>query len=196
LYDPVVLAIPRGGIVTGAAVARQLRAELDIVLCQKLRSPDQFKVTIGAVAEDGEVCLNHWIEIVSGIPPAYIERERQRQLREIKRRRLLYRAARPAADIEGRSAILVDDGVVTGASMLAALHGVKARKPRETIVAVPVGPPDRLKVIAGECDQVVCAFAPADFHLIGQHYRSFDPVPDEEVARILKEFASVSPVAT
>src|SRR6186713_2212445 len=96
LYDPVVLAIPRGGIVTGAAVARQLRAELDIVLCQKLRSPDQFKVTIGAVAEDGEVCLNHWIEIVSGIPPAYIERERQRQLREIKRRRLLYRAARPA----------------------------------------------------------------------------------------------------
>lgn len=92
--------------------------------------------------------------------------------------------------------IIVDDGVITGATMLAALHAVKAKKPYEAIVAVPVGAPDRLKVIAGECDQVVCALSPPDFYTIGQHYRSFEPVQDEEVASILREYSPVSDVAS
>jgi predicted phosphoribosyltransferase len=196
LRDPVVLAIPHGGIVIGAVVARQLRAELDVVLVHKLRSPDRADLTIGAVAEDGEVCLNHWIELVSGIPQAYIERERQRQLQEINRRQRLFRAARPAVEIAGRSVIVVDDGVITGATILAALHAVKAKAPYETIVAVPVGPPDRLKVIAGQCNQLVCALAPPNFYTIGQHYRSFEPVQEEDVATILREFAPVSQVAS
>jgi predicted phosphoribosyltransferase len=196
LHDPVVLAIPRGGVITGAEVARQLRAEFDVVLALKLRAPDQFNVTIGAVAEDGEMCLNHWIEVVSGIPPAYIERERQRQLRELYRRQKYYRDARPAADISGRSVIIADDGMLTGASILAALHGVKARKPRETIVAVPVGPLDRLKAIAAECDDhVVCAEALPDFYSVGCHYQSFEPVQDEQVARLLKELAPAAELA-
>jgi predicted phosphoribosyltransferase len=192
LRDPLVLAIPRGGVATGAVLARELGADLDVVLSRKLRAPQQPELAIGAVGEDGEVYLNHRIEAAIGVDKAYIERERQFQIGEIERRKKLFRAARPQATIAGRSVILTDDGIATGSTMIAALHVVKSQKPHETIVAVPVAPPDRLKAIRPMCDQLICLLAPLDFYAIGQFYLSFDTVEDEEVVRILREFAPVA----
>lgn len=192
LQDPLVLAIPRGGVATGVVLARALGADLDVVLSRKLRAPNQPELAIGAVGEDGHVYLNHKIEAAIGIDQAYIERERQYQIGEISRRQKLFRAARPQAPIAGRSVILTDDGIATGSTMIAALHVVRAQQPKETIVAVPVAPPDRLKAIRALCGQVICLLAPADFYAIGQFYMSFNPVEDEQVVAILREFAQVA----
>jgi predicted phosphoribosyltransferase len=192
LQDPLVLAIPRGGVVTGAVLARELGADLDVVLSRKLRAPFQPELAIGAVGEDGEVYLNHAIEAATSVDKAYIEKERQHQFSEIERRQKLFRAARPQAPVAGRSIILTDDGIATGSTMIAALHVAKAQKPHETIVAVPVAPSDRLQAIRPLCDQLICLLAPPDFYAIGQFYLSFDPVEDEEVVQILQEFAPVA----
>ena len=189
LLDPLVLAIPRGGIVTGAVLARELGADLDVVLSRKLRAPFQPELAIGAVGEDGEVYLNHRTDLATSMDQAYIEKERQYQISEIARRQKLFRAARPQAPVAGRSVILTDDGIATGSTMIAALHVVKAQKPHETIVAVPVAPPDRLETIRTLCDQLIYLLAPLEFFAIGQFYISFESVADEEVVRLLREFA-------
>jgi hypothetical protein len=193
LIDPIVLAIPRGGVVTGAVLARELGADLDVVLSRKLRAPFQPELAIGAVGEDGEVYLNHRTDIATSTDKTYIEKERQYQVGEIARRRKLFRVARPQAPLAGRSVILTDDGIATGSTMIAALHVVQAQKPHQTIVAVPVAPPDRLLPIRALCDQLVYLLAPRDCFAIGQFYLSFESVSDEEVVRILREF---SPAAT
>lgn len=195
LRDPLILAIPRGGIVTGAAIARELGGELDVVLSRKIRSPHQPELAIGAVGEDGEIYLNHGIERTVGVAESYLEQERQYQLQEIARRQKLFRAARPQAEARGRSVILTDDGIATGSTMIAALGVVQAHDPHEVIVAVPVVPRDRVKPIASRCDHFVCLEAPWDFWAVGQFYESFDPVEDEEVVRILGEFAPTAPTA-
>jgi predicted phosphoribosyltransferase len=190
--DPLVLAIPRGGIVTGAVLARELAAELDVVLSRKLRAPFQPELAIGAVGEDGEVYLNHHVEAAVGADKDYIDQERKHQLREIARRQELFRAARPQAPLTGRSVVLTDDGIATGSTMIAALHVVKTHKPYEVIVAVPVAPPQRLDIIRSLCDRLVCLLAPEDFYAVGQFYRSFEPVEDEEVVRLLRELAQAN----
>jgi predicted phosphoribosyltransferase len=192
LIDPLVLAIPRGGVVTGAVLARELGADLDVVLSRKLRAPYQPELAIGAVGEDGEVYLNHRTDVTTSIDQAYIDKERKYQLSEIARRQKLFRAVRPQAPVAGRSVILTDDGIATGSTMIAALHVVKAQGPHETIVAVPVAPPDRLVPIRELCDQVICLHAPLEFFAIGQFYMSFESVEDEEVVRLLREFAPVA----
>jgi predicted phosphoribosyltransferase len=192
LRDPLVLAIPRGGVVTGAVLARELGAELDVVLSRKLRHPYQPELAIGAVGEDGEVYLNHRMEAAVGVLHDYIERERQHQLAEIERRQTLFRAARPQAPLSGRSIILTDDGIATGSTMIAALNVVKAKKPELTIVAVPVASPDRLQAIRAMCDKTVCLLSPIAFFAVGQFYRSFETVEDADVVRILREFAPVA----
>jgi predicted phosphoribosyltransferase len=189
LRDPLVLAIPRGGVATGAVLARELGAELDVVLSRKLPAPHQPELAIGAVGEDGEVYLNHAIKTATGVDQAYIEQERLRQIGEIRRRQTLFRAARPQARIAGRSVILTDDGIATGSTMIAALHVINGKEPQETIVAVPVASPDRLEIIRKLCDRLFCLLSPPDFYAIGQFYISFDQVEDEEVLRILREFA-------
>jgi predicted phosphoribosyltransferase len=192
LVDPLVLAIPRGGVVTGAVLARELGADLDVVLSRKLRAPFQPELAIGAVGEDGEVYLNHRTDVATRIDQAYVEKERQYQVSEIARRQKLFRAARPQANVAGRSVILTDDGIATGSTMIAALHVVKAQKPHETIVAVPVAPPERLEAIRTLCDQLIYLLAPRDFFAIGQFYMSFESVEDEEVVRILREFSTAT----
>jgi predicted phosphoribosyltransferase len=189
LRDPVVLAIPRGGIVTGEVLARELNADLDVVLSRKLRAPLQPELAIGGVGEDGEVYLNHQAQEVTGVSEEYIETERQHQVSEIARRQKIFRAARPHAPTAGRSVILTDDGIATGSTMIAALHVVNTHKPHEVIVAVPVAPPDRLEFIRNLCDRLVCLLAPRHFYAVGQFYRSFEPVEDDEVVRILQQFA-------
>jgi len=187
LVDPLVLAIPRGGVVTGAVLARELGAELDVVLSRKLRAPYQPELAIGAIGEDGEVYLNDFAREVPGVSDDYIRREREHQVAEIKRRRELFRKAKPAAEVDGRSVIVTDDGIATGSTMIAALHVLKAKKPREVIVAVPVAPPDTLDRFRREGSNVECLFAPEYFGAIGNFYQNFDQVEDNEALRLLRE---------
>lgn len=186
--NPLVLAIPRGGVEVGAALARGLGAELDVVLSRKLRAPHQPELALGAVSEDGDVYLNHFASAMTDVGDAYIEAERQRQLAEIARRRELVRGVRPQATIAGRTVILTDDGLATGATMIAALHTVRAAGAREIIVAVPVGAPERIDAIRPLCDRVECLQEPQAFWAIGQFYRSFEQVEDERVMELLRDY--------
>ena len=188
LRNPLVLAIPRGGVVTGAVLARELGAELDVVLARKLRAPRQPELAIGAIGEDGEVYLNPFAREIPGVTDAYIEKERKYQIAEIERRRTLFRAARPAAPVAGRSVIVTDDGIATGSTMLAALHVLGAQRPHEVIVAVPVAPPDTLDLFRARCDRVECLLTPAQFGAISMFYYDFTQVEDEEALRLLREF--------
>jgi predicted phosphoribosyltransferase len=192
LHDPLVLAIPRGGVVTGAALARELGAELDVVLSRKLRAPGQPELAVGAVCEDGKMYPNHFSDEDLGLPPGYLADERDFQLGLIARRRKLFRAARPKAKITGRSVIVTDDGIATGSTMIAALETVRAQKPKEVIVAVPVAPPERLHEIRRHFDQVICLLTPKQFWAIGQFYEDFSQVDDDAVIALLRSFAPVA----
>lgn len=188
LEKPLVLAIPRGGVEIGAVLARGLGAELDVVLSRKLRAPHQPELALGAVSESGEVYLNHFASAMTDAGDAYVEAERQRQLAEIERRRALIRAVRPQASIAGRTVIVTDDGVATGATMIAALHTVRAAGARKIIVAVPVAAPDRIDALRPLCDRIVCLQEPEAFWAIGQFYRDFAQVEDERVLELLRDF--------
>jgi len=185
---PLVLAIPRGGVEVGAAIARGLGAELDVVLSRKLRSPHQPELAIGAVTENGEVYLNHFAAAMTDVGSSFIDAERRRQLDEIDRRKTAIRAVRPRAEIAGRTVILTDDGIATGATMIAALKMVRAAGAREIIVAVPVGAPDRIDALRPLCDRVICLFEPIDFWAVGQFYRHFEQVSDTRVIELLREY--------
>lgn len=191
LREPLVLGIPRGGVVTGATLARELDAELDITLSRKLRAPFQPELAVGAVGEDGHVYLDEHTADAPGITSGYVERERRHQMEEINRRQKLFREARPAAQIAGRSVIVTDDGIATGSTMIAALRVVRDQEPHELIVAVPVAPPDRLGPIRERCDRLICLHAPAAFWAVGQFYERFEQISDEQVVELLREFAPV-----
>jgi predicted phosphoribosyltransferase len=193
LRDPLVLAIPRGGVVTGAVLARELGAELDVVLSRKLRAPYQPELALGAIGEDGRVYLNPTAREFAAAGDEYLARERAHQLGEIARRKALFRAIRPPATIAGRSVIVTDDGIATGATMIAALDLARASRPDELIVAVPVASPDRLREVRRHCDEVICLLAPADFWAIGQFYADFSQVEDEEAAEWLRAAATARP---
>jgi predicted phosphoribosyltransferase len=193
LHAPLVLAVPRGGVVTGAVLARQLGAELDVILSRKLRAPGRAEVAAGAVAEDGRVYLNHLGQRCREVMRGYLARERRLQLAEIARRQQLVRAVRPPAPIEGRSVIVTDDGIATAATLIAALQSVKARRPREVIVAVPVAPPASLAEARRWCDDVVCLLCPAELRSAGQFYEDFRPVEDEQVVALLRQAAADPP---
>ncbi len=193
LRNPLVLAIPRGGVVTGAVLARELNAELDVILARKLRAPRQPELAIGAISEDGDVYLNALVTRVPGVTDDYLSRERDFQLAEIARRRQLYREARPETHVSGRSVIVADDGMATGSTMLAALRVLNTRTPHEIIVAVPVAPSDLLERFHGQCSRMECLVAAGDLGSIGAFYRSFEPIEDEDVIRLLREFGTPSP---
>lgn len=195
LHDPLILAIPRGGVVTGAELARELGAELDVVLSRKLRAPHQSELAIGAITETGQVFLNAYVRQID-LPAGYLETERIHQLAEIARRRKLFRAARPAAPIAGRSVIVTDDGIATGATMMAALQSLKPQGPRELIVAVPVAPPDRLDELRQYADAVICLSTPEAFMAVGQFYEDFRQVEDDEAVELLRAFAPVTATTT
>jgi putative phosphoribosyl transferase len=188
LEKPLVLAIPRGGVEVGAVLARGLGAELDVVLSRKLRAPHQPELALGAVSENGEVYLNHFASAMTDAGDAYVEAERQRQLGEIARRKTMFRAVRPRAPIAGRTVILTDDGIATGATMIAALHWVRSAGAKEIVVAVPVAAPDRLDAIRPLCDRLVCLEEPEAFWAIGQFYRDFEQVEDARVVELLRDY--------
>jgi predicted phosphoribosyltransferase len=182
--NPLVLAIPRGAVEMGAEVAKALEGELDVVLVKKLRAPYSPEFAVGAVDETG------WTYIAphargTGADDAYLEEEKAAQLETLRRRRSEYTPARAPVDPRGRIAIVVDDGIATGASMIAALHSVRAREPARLVCAVPVAAPESLETIRPYADEVVCLEAPEYFQAVGQFYREFEQVEDEAVVALL-----------
>lgn len=188
--DPLVLAIPRGGVVTGAVLARELDADLDIVLSRKLRAPNQPELALGAISETGEVYLSPQVkEAAPDWLDEWLGEECAHQRAEITRRQKLFRTVRPTAPIAGRSVIVTDDGIATGSTMIAALKVVRAQKPHELIVAVPVASPTRLEEVRHWCDEIVCLLTTEDFWAIGQFYENFEQVEDDQVVAMLRTFA-------
>ncbi len=195
LKAPVVLAVPRGGVVIGAVLARELGGELDVVLARKLRAPYQRELAIGAIGEDGAIYLDSSARQIEGVTEAYIQAERDRQIAEIEHRGRLFRGASPAVDITARSVIITDDGIATGSTMLAALHVLGARNPREVILAVPVASPDALERFRPKCSRVVCLLTPDYLGAISMYYGDFTQVEDDEAVRLLRESRALKPGA-
>ncbi len=181
---PVVLAIPRGAVPMGRIVADALDGELDVVLVRKLGAPFDPEFAIGAVDEDGAVTRSGHAAL-AGAGEAYVQREAQRQLAVIRERRAHYRPGQPAVEPGGRTVIVLDDGLATGATMLAALKSVRAHGPSWLVCAVPVAARDSLAQIAPFADEVVCLAKPWPFIAVGQHYRSFSDVSDAQVIELL-----------
>jgi predicted phosphoribosyltransferase len=181
---PLVLAVPRGGVVMGRLIAQALGGELDVVLVRKLRSAWNPEFAIGAIDESGWTHLNADAGR-AGADARHVESEKRVQLETLRRRRQRYSPSRAPADPAGRIVIVVDDGLATGASMIAALHAVRARHPARLVCAVPVAAPESLERVRPCADEVVCLEAPATFHAVGQFYREFPQVEDEEVVAAL-----------
>lgn len=190
--NPLVLAIPRGAVVMGKILAEELDGELDVVLVRKLRAPFSREYAVGSIDESGWTYVSD-DAARAGADEAYLKQEKSIQLETLRRRRAQYTPARPPIDPEGRVVIVVDDGLATGASMIAALHAVRARKPAKLICAVPVAAPDSLKRVEELADEVICLEAPADFYAVGQFYRKFDQVEDEEVISMLRRYSQTHP---
>jgi predicted phosphoribosyltransferase len=180
---PFVLAIPRGGVVVARQVSDVLQAPIEVIVPRKLRAPFNPEMAIGAVAEGGAVYIDE--EIARGIGQAYLDEEIAAQRMEIIRRVQVYRAGRSLPDLSGRAAIVVDDGIATGATLVAALRAARQLAPAELIAAVPVAPPEGVARLAKEADEVVCLSAPVVFHAVGQFYEDFRQVEDQEVVALL-----------
>jgi putative phosphoribosyl transferase len=195
LRDPVVLALPRGGVPVGAEIARRLAAPLDVALVRKIGAPGQPELAVGAVADgiDPEIVLNHALVRELGLSGDFFTQPAAHELAAIEQRRRVYAALRPAIDPAGRSLIVVDDGVATGMTMQAALRHLKRRGPSRLIAAVPVAPREAVAMLRREADEVVCLTSPRRFGSVGAFYGDFGQVTDEEVAAMLQESAARAP---
>jgi putative phosphoribosyl transferase len=189
LVDPLVLALPRGGVPVAAAIARRLGAPLDVVLVRKLGAPDEPELAIGAVADGGApvTVLNDRLVAALGVSAGYIAAETARQLKLIEQRRASYAGLRPQVSPAGRAAVVVDDGVATGMTMQVALRSVRSLGPSRLVAAVPVASEDALRMLQAEADEAVCLSAPREFLSVGSFYRAFEQVSDAEVERLLRQ---------
>lgn len=182
--NPLVLAIPRGAVEMGRVLADALGGELDVVLVRKLRSPESPEFAVGAIDETGWAYVAPYAARY-GADAAYLAQEQRVQLETLRKRRAEYTPGRPPIDPRGRIAIVVDDGLATGATMLAALHAARTKAPARLVCAVPVAAPDSLDLVRPHCDELVCLEAPTDFYAVGQFYREFAQVEDEAVIALL-----------
>ena len=195
---PIVLALPRGGVPVGFEVAKALAAPLDVLLVRKIGAPGHEELGLGAVVDghDPQLVLNEELVRAVAPPPGYIEAEEQRQLAEIERRRQEYVGNRTPVAVEGRTVIVVDDGIATGATVEAALRGLARNRPARLVLAVPVAPADSLEELSAECDELVCLATPDPFYAVGPHYRDFRQTEDGEVVRLLaqaRQWSAVEP---
>lgn len=185
--DPVVLALPRGGVPLGAVVAEKLSAPLDLVLVRKIGMPGHRELAAGAIVDgDPPVILwNEGVTALSGLSEADFADEIARLKSEIETRRGLYLAGRAPVPVAGRTAIVVDDGVATGATVRVAIQALRQRNPAEIWVAVPVAPPDTASTLEAESDRLICLERPDPFWAVGAHYKDFRQVTDDEVVRLM-----------
>ena len=183
---PLCLGIPRGGVVMAAVIAKALGGEVDVVLVHKLGAPGQPEFAVGAVDEEGRVTVSERARRL-GINESYLRHEAAVQLDRLRQRRALYTPVRPPIPVEGRDVIVADDGLATGATMIAALQALRPRKPARLIAATAVAPADTLEKVAPLADETVCLEVPDVFYAVGQFFRNFDQVEDDEVITMLSE---------
>lgn len=188
LRDPIVLALPRGGVPVGFEVAKALGAPLDVLMVRKIGAPKHEEYGIGAVMDGAspQRVIDEPAARAVGATPEYIEAQVARQLAEIERRRALYRPG-PPVSVADRTVVVVDDGIATGGTVRAALRGLAKAGPAQVILAVPLAPAEVVPDMEKLCDRVICLASPNPFHAVGMHYRVFDQTSDEEVVRLLAE---------
>lgn len=186
--QPLVLALPRGGVPVAFEVASLLKAPLDLVLVRKIGAPGNEELALGAVIDgaDPQWVVNQALLQQINPPPSWFEEEMQRQLTELERRRQHYCGDRPAPSVAGRCVIVIDDGIATGATVRAALKGLRQAGPRRMVLATPVGPRDVIEVLQGEVDELICLAMPEPFIGVGRHYANFDQTSDKEVIDLLR----------
>jgi putative phosphoribosyl transferase len=184
--NPLILGVPRGAVPMARIIADALGGELDVVLVRKLRAPEQPELAIGAVDEAGTVLAGRYFYVAN---EDYLRQEIEIQQEVIRARRQMYGGAAKAVNPAGRIVVIVDDGIATGSSMLAAIRSVRARSPQKIIVAIGVAPPQSLAQIQAEADEVVCLYAPADLYAVGQFFDDFSEVTDEMVVAALSRSA-------
>lgn len=189
--DPIVYALPRGGVPVAFEVARALGAPLDLVLVRKIGVPFQPELAAGAVVDGDrpEIVVNEEVARMAGLDRSQIEEMAQEKLTEIERRRTLYLKDRAQPAVEGRDAVVIDDGIATGATVRASLRALANRGAKRVILAVPVAPQDTLQALTRECDEIVCLDQPEPFYAIGLHYADFTQTTDEEVVALLEDAA-------
>lgn len=184
--DGVILALPRGGAVVGFEVAAALQLPMDVFISRKIGAPGNPELAIGAVAEIDGVWTDRDAMALLGVSEQYVQQEADRQRHEIERRIQLYRQGRPLPPLDGKTVIVVDDGIATGYTMLAALRGIRRANPALLVAAVPVAPQDTLWKVSQEADRAVCLATPEPFFAVGFHYVSFEQVSDEAVVDLLQ----------
>lgn len=184
--DPLVLALPRGGVPVGVEVARALEAPLDVLLVRKLGVPTHRELAMGAIASGGARAWNDEVISDLGITEAEVEEVEEAEREELERRERAYRGDRPRPEVEGRTVFVVDDGIATGSTMRAALEALRGRNPARIVAAVPVAPASSLESLREVADVVVCPWTPEPFHAISLWYDSFPQVSDEEVRESLE----------
>ncbi len=180
--SPIVLGVPRGGVPMARVIADALGADLDVALVRKLRAAEQPEFAIGAVDEQGSVTEN---VSLSAMDPDYVKQEIAQQVALLHHRRALYTPGRGPAPLEGRCVIVVDDGVATGSTLIAALRAIRRQQPQRLVVATAVASPRAIERLESEADEIVCLQAPAEFYAVGQFFHHFESVSDEEVIRAL-----------
>lgn len=184
--DTIVLGLPRGGVVTAYAIAKNLDLPLDIVVPRKIGAPGNPELAVGAITEDGTVIINQDIMHDLGLKPLMLTETIEQEKKEAQRRLTLYRDKRPLLELAGRTVILVDDGIATGATMRAAIASVQKQGAATIIVAVPVAPPDSFNLIKNEVDTIICLLVTADFAGVGAFYNHFKQTTDGEVIKLMK----------
>jgi putative phosphoribosyl transferase len=185
--NAIVLGLPRGGVPVGFAVAKALEVPLDVMLVRKLGVPGHEELAMGAVASGGQLVLATDVVQSLGITDDIIQAAARREMAEIERREKLYRSGRPPLKLDGRVVILVDDGLATGSTMLAAVQAARAQNPARIVVAVPVGAPDTCRKLEAYADEVICLHMPEPFYAVGMWYDDFTQTTDEEVIRLLDQ---------
>ncbi len=190
--DVVVLGIPRGGVVVASQVAACLHAPLDVFLLRKLGVPGFEELAFGAIASGGAIVLDRETIDASGLSERDIEQVLSEEQKELTRREQIYRGDQPPLGVQGKTVIVVDDGIATGSSMRAGVQGLRRLQPSRIVVGVPVVPPRTCALLNGEVDELVCLKSPALFLAIGQFYEDFSQVSDEEVQAVLKRTAEAA----